>query len=95
MLRVFIENIYIYFARALESSGWLDNSIAIKLNKINTIKKKTKEKKNTKSISTFDFTTLYTTGPHKILIKVLSEVINFVFNPKWHRLFKYISLINV
>ena len=48
MLRVFIENIYIYFARALESSGWLDNSIAIKLNKINTIKKKTKEKKTPK-----------------------------------------------
>ena len=46
-----------------------------KLNKINT-------KKKAKSISTFEFTTLYTTIPHKLLIKVLPEVINFVI--KWN-----------
>ena len=37
-------------------------------------------KKNAKDISTFDFSTLYTKLPHKDLIKVLHEIINFVFN---------------
>ena len=36
-------------------------------------------KKNAKSIATFDFSTLYTTIPHDLLIKVLSEIITFVF----------------
>ena len=49
--------------------------IAIKLNKINV-------KKKAKSISAFEFRILYTTIPDKILLKVLSEVINFVFKPK-------------
>ena len=36
----------------------------------------------TKSISTFDFSILYATIPHKLLIKVLLEVVNFVFQSK-------------
>ena len=40
-----------------------------------------RKKLTANSISTFDLNTLYTTIPHK-LIKVLSEVINFVFKFK-------------
>ena len=36
-------------------------------------------KKNAKSLYTFDFSTLYTTIPHKLLIKVLSDIIKLVF----------------
>ena len=36
-------------------------------------------KHNAKRISTFDFSTLYTTIPHCLLIDVLSEIIEFVF----------------
>ena len=39
-------------------------------------------RKKAKSISTFDFSTLYTTILYKLLLKVLSEIINFVFKPK-------------
>ena len=49
--------------------------IATKLNKIDV-------KKKAKSISTSDFSTLYTTIWHKLLLKVLSEVIKFVFKSK-------------
>ena len=49
-----------------------------KINKIN-------HKKNAKNISTFDFSTLYTTIPHKLLIEVLSNVIKFVFNSNTHK----------
>ena len=42
------------------------------LNKIN-------KKRNAKSISTFDFSTLYTKLPHNKLIKELSAVIDFAF----------------
>ena len=49
--------------------------IGTKLNKINV-------KKKAKSISTFDFSPLYTTILHKLLLKVLSEIINFVFKSK-------------
>ena len=49
--------------------------IATKLNKINV-------KKKAKSISAFEFRILYTTIPDKLLLKVLSEVINFVFKSK-------------
>ena len=35
-----------------------------------------------KFISTFDFSTLYTTIPHNLLLKVLSEVIKFAFKSK-------------
>ena len=45
--------------------------IATMLNKINVKKK-----------STFQFSTLYTTTQDKLLIKVLSEVISFVFKSK-------------
>ena len=52
----------------------LQNSFPVvtKLNKINL-------KQKAKSISIFDFRTLYTTIPHKLVITVLLEVINFVF----------------
>ena len=43
-----------------------------KLNKIHV-------KEKAKSISPFEFSILYTTVPHKLLIKELSETINFVF----------------
>ena len=46
-----------------------------KLNKIDV-------KKKAKSISTVDFSTLHITIPHKFLLKVLSEVIDFVFKSK-------------
>ena len=36
-------------------------------------------KNNAKSISTFDFSTLYTKIPHDLLIQVLCEIIDFVF----------------
>ena len=39
-------------------------------------------KKKAVSISTFGFTTLYATIPHKLLVKVLSEVINFFIKYK-------------
>ena len=49
--------------------------IGTKLNKINV-------KKKAKSISTFNFSNLHTTILHKLLLKVLSEIINFVFKSK-------------
>ena len=52
----------------------VENSFPIidKLKQINS-------RKNAKSISTFDFSTLYTTIPHDLLTNVLSEIIKFVF----------------
>ena len=38
------------------------------------------KRKNAKSISTFDFTTLYTKIPHNQLIETLCEAIDFAFN---------------
>ena len=49
--------------------------IGTKLNKINV-------KEKAKSISTFDFSTLHTIILHKLLLKVLPEIINFVFKSK-------------
>ena len=49
------------------------NPVIESLNRIN-------KKKNAKSISTFDFSTLYTKLPHNKLVKELSEVIDFVFD---------------
>ena len=49
--------------------------IVTKLNKIDV-------KKKAKSIATFDFSNLFTTILHKLLIKVLPEVINFVSKSK-------------
>ena len=43
------------------------------------ILKKINKRKNAKSISTFDFSTLYTKIPHKDLIDKLSKIITFVF----------------
>ena len=42
--------------------------------------KQINSKHRARSISTFDFSTLYTKLPHKDLIKVLKELIDFVFN---------------
>jgi len=55
----------------------VENSYPIieKLNVINTRRK-------AKGISTYDFSTLYTTILHNLLIKVLSEIIRFVFKSK-------------
>jgi hypothetical protein len=53
----------------------LQNSNPV-LDSLNHINKKQKAK----SISTFDFSTLYTKLPHNKLTKELSEVIDFVFN---------------
>ena len=66
----------IYFTR-FKKFWVVENSLLIvtKFNEIDTTKK-------AKRISTFDFTTLYTAIPHNLLIKVLSEVMNFVFKSK-------------
>ena len=66
-----------FFYSRCKKFWFVQNSFLIdtKLNKINA-------KKKAKSISTFDFSTLYTTILHKLLLKVLSEIINFVFKPK-------------
>ena len=50
-------------------------SIVTKLNKLNTIKK-------VKSFPRFDFNTLYATILHNFPIKVLSEVMSFIFKSK-------------
>ena len=42
--------------------------------------KRINKRHNAKSISTFDFSTLYTKIPHQKLIKELSEIIDFVFD---------------
>ena len=39
-------------------------------------------RKKAKSVSAFEFSVFYTTIPDKLLLKVLSEVINFVFKSK-------------
>ena len=49
--------------------------VATELNKINV-------KKKAKSVSTFDFSILYTAIPHELLLKVRSEVIKFVLKFK-------------
>ena len=55
----------------------VQNSFPIikKLDKINA-------KRNAKNISTFDFSTFYTTLPHNLLIEVLNNLIGFVFKSK-------------
>ena len=49
------------------------NPIVEELNIINT-------KKKAKTISTFDFSTLYTKLPHKDLVNVLTTTVEFAFN---------------
>ena len=63
-----------FFHSGCEKFWVVQNSfpIATKLNKINV-------KKKAKSISAFEFSILSTTIPHKLLLKVLSVGINFVF----------------
>ena len=41
-----------------------------------------KTRKKVKHISTYDFSTLYTTIPHNLLIKVFSDIIHFVSKSK-------------
>ena len=67
----------ILFYTCFKKSLSVENSFSIvtKLKKINT-------KKIAKSIWAFDFTISNATVPHNLLIKVLSEVINFVFKLK-------------
>ena len=79
-----------FFHSGCEKFWVVQNSfpIATKLNKINV-------KKKAKSISAFEFRILYTTIPDKLLLKVLSEVINFVFKSKVRKrigLSKHISI---
>ena len=66
-----------FFHSGCEKFWVVQNSfpIATKLNKINV-------KKKAKSISAFELSILSTTIPNKLLLKVLSEVINFVFKSK-------------
>ena len=79
-----------FFHSGCEKFWVVQNSFPIttKLNKINV-------KKKAKSISAFEFSILSTTIPHKLLLKVLSEVINFVFKSKVRKcigLSKHISI---
>ena len=62
------------FYSCLNKFWVVQNSFPVteKLDKINN-------KNNAKSISTFDFSTLYTKIPHDLLIQVLCEIIDFVF----------------
>ena len=55
----------------------VENSLPI----INTLNK-TNARKKAKTIPTFDIRTLYTTIPHNVLVKVLWEIIKFIFNSK-------------
>ena len=55
----------------------VQNSFPI-IDKLNSVNKNRKAKQ----ISTFDFSTLYTTIPHKLLIGVLNEIKKFVFKSK-------------
>ena len=58
--------------------------IIAKLNKIN-------DRNNANCISTFDFETLYTKIPHNLLIKVLENCIEFVFNWNKNKIIKFSS----
>ena len=66
-----------FFHSGCEKFWVVQNSfpIATKLNKINV-------KKKAKSISAFELSILSTAIPHRLLLKVLSRVINFVFKSK-------------
>ena len=64
-----------YFYSNYNKFWVVENSTPV-LNKIN----RTNSKANAKSISTFDFTTLYTKIPHQSLINILFKVIDFAFS---------------
>ena len=53
----------------------VENSFPV-IEKLDNINKNS----SAKSISTFDFSTLYTTLPHNLLIEVLNSIIDFVFD---------------
>ena len=55
---------------------WVIKNSTPVLNRLQELNKK----KRAKSISTFDFSTLYTKLPHKDLVKVLQSLVDFVFN---------------
>ena len=64
-----------YFYKNYNRFWVIQNSFPI-IDKLNQINKK----KTAKDISTFDFSTLYTKLPHDDLLKVLHEIIDFVFD---------------
>ena len=79
-----------FFHSGCEKIWVVQNSFPIvtKLNKINVEKK-------AKSISAFEFSILSTTIPYKLLLKMLSDVINFVFKSKVRKpigLSKHVSI---
>ena len=79
-----------FFHSGCEKFWVVQNSfpIATKINKSNV-------KKKAKSVSAFEFSILSKTIPHKLLLNVLSEVINFVFKYKVRKcigLSKHISI---
>ena len=55
---------------------WVINNSKPLINKLTTIN----TKKKAKEISTFDFSTLYTKLPHNDLLRVLNDIIDFVFD---------------
>ena len=72
--KIFIKKVYLtYVLKVLDCRKSIPNFY--KVDKINT-------KKKAKNISTFYFTTLYTTISQNLLINVFSEVIHFVFKSK-------------
>ena len=82
LFKVFLNTVESFHTQRFIHSGcekfWVVQSfftIATKLNKINV-------KKKVKSISAFELSILSITIPHKLLLKVLSEVINFFFKSK-------------
>ena len=79
LFKLFLLQIKNYHRKSQYFSGvktfWvIDNNI----NVINTLKSISK-KKRAKRLSTFDFSTLYTKIPHKKLLEVLNEIIEFCF----------------
>ena len=78
--------IYSHFERFHNKSQFYSNFIQFWLaqSSFPIVEKFTKinHKKNPRALSTFDFSTLYTVIAHNLLIKVLNEIIFFVFNYK-------------
>ena len=95
LFKIIFNTVEIFHRQSLCHSGcekfWvMQNSfpIATKINKSNV-------KKKAKSVSAFEFSILSKTIPHKLLLNVLSEVINFVFKSKVRKrigLSKHISI---
>ena len=79
-----------FFHSGCEKFWVVQNSflIATELNKINV-------KKKAKSISAFELSILFTTIPHKLLLKVLLDVIHFVFKSKFIKRFGFSKHISI